>query len=283
MPVATVRGANLRYEIIGERGPWVALTPGGRLALDAVHGLATRIAGNGFRVLIHDRRNCGASDVLLEGEAPEHEIWAEDLYVLLGQLDALPAHVGGGSSGCRMSLRFALAHPEAVRSLLLWRITGGAFAARRLGAKYYGDYIAACEAGGMAAVCETEHFAACIAARPENRERLLAMPPARFIAAMQHWRSHFDRDAAEPVIGASEAELRSIAVPACIVPGNDLTHPRAVGRSVRRFMPAAELHDLTRKDWELDVSPPEEWEALEPGLAAVLAGFLRRREPQAKR
>jgi len=283
MPTATVRGANLRYEVLGARGAWVALSPGGRNGMDAIRPLAQRIADAGFRVLIHDRRNCGGSDLVLDGDVPEHEIWADDLHALLGELDALPAHVGGGSSGCRLSLSLALRHPEAVRSLLLWRVTGGPFAAQRLAEKYYGEYIRAAQQGGMAAVCATEHFAACIAAQPAHRERLMATDPQGFIAAMQRWHDGFLRDADLPVIGATEAQLRSIQAPACVIPGNDLTHPRAVGRSVRRFVPRAELHDLTRKDWDLDVSPPEEWEALEPGMAAVLAGFLRRSQPQEKR
>ena len=70
-------------------------------------------------MLIHDRRNCGASDVVIEGEDSEYEILADDLYELLSKLGALPAFVGGSSSGCRLSLLFALRHPEAVRALLL--------------------------------------------------------------------------------------------------------------------------------------------------------------------
>ncbi len=36
MPLATVRGVTLHYEVIGTRGPWIALSPGGRPALDWV-------------------------------------------------------------------------------------------------------------------------------------------------------------------------------------------------------------------------------------------------------
>ena len=48
---------------------------------------------------------------------------------------ALPACVGGRSSGCRLSLMFALRYPQAVRGLRLWRITGGPYAAERLAAR----------------------------------------------------------------------------------------------------------------------------------------------------
>ena len=32
MPEARVRGVTLNYEVIGDRGPWVAFTPGSRRA-----------------------------------------------------------------------------------------------------------------------------------------------------------------------------------------------------------------------------------------------------------
>ena len=32
MPIAKIRGVDINYEILGERGPFVALQPGGRRA-----------------------------------------------------------------------------------------------------------------------------------------------------------------------------------------------------------------------------------------------------------
>ena len=105
MPVATVRGVDLNYEVLGERGPWVALQPGGRRALAGVKPLGEKLAEAGCRVLVYDRRNCGASGVSFDGGNSENEIWAEDLRALLSQLDALPAYIGGSSSGCRLALK----------------------------------------------------------------------------------------------------------------------------------------------------------------------------------
>lgn len=274
MPLANVRGANINYEVIGTRGEWIALTPGGRLGLEHVRSIAQLLADAGYRVLIHDRRNCGASDVLLDGVEPEHEIWAADLYELLSQLDALPAYIGGRSSGCRLSLIFALWYPEATRALLLWRITGGPYAAEQLAHKYYGEYIAAAQRGGMAAVCATEHFGECIRERPANRDRLMEIDPARFIAAMSHWSSYFGADANKPVIGASEAELGSIKIPACIVPGNDRIHSRRVGENLSRLMLDCELHILMPGEQDVDMSPNEEWIAKQDELAALFGDFL---------
>jgi pimeloyl-ACP methyl ester carboxylesterase len=281
MPLANVRGAKINYEILGTRGEWIALTPGGRLGLEHVRAVARLLADAGYRVLIHDRRNCGASDVVLEGNEPEHELWADDLYELLSQLNALPVYVGGRSSGCRLSLIFALRHPADVRALLLWRITGGPYAAERLAHKYYGEYIAAAQQGGMAAICATEHFMERIRDRPANRGRLMQADPARFIAAMSHWSGYFSDDAGKPVIGASEAELRSINIPACIVPGNDRIHSRRVGENLSRLMPDSELHVLMPDEQDVDMSPNEEWVAKQDELAALFVDFMRRLQSRA--
>jgi pimeloyl-ACP methyl ester carboxylesterase len=276
MPVASIRGASINYEVLGDSGPWVSLTPGGRRDLDAVRYLAEKVAAQGFRVLLHDRRNCGASDVVLEGDDPEYVIWADDLKELLEQLGATPCFVGGTSAGCRLALLTYLRHPEIVRGLLLWRVTGGLFAAQRLAQQYYGQYIDAAKAGGMQAVAESEHFAERIAANPANREKILSTAPERFIAAFEAWRQGFLADADLPVIGATEEALRGMTVPTSIVPGNDLTHPRAVGENDARLIPNAECHILLETERDLDVSPPEDLESVADEHARIYVDFMRR-------
>jgi pimeloyl-ACP methyl ester carboxylesterase len=281
MPLATVRGTTINYEVLGERGIWVALSPGGRRSLDMVRSLGQRMANAGYRVFLHDRRNCGLSDIVIGGEASEYEVWADDLYHLLSQLNALPAVVGGGSSGCRLSLLFALKYPAAVRALLLWRVTGGAFAAERLTENYYGQYIRAARAGGMAAVCALDHFKERIETRPSNRETLMAMDPQAFIAAMERWREQFRRGAELPVIGASEKDLNSITVPTCIIPGNDKTHNHAVAEAAHRMIRTSKLHDLFPGDLDVDLVPPEDWAHKEAEMAAVFVDFLKRSQMKA--
>ncbi len=177
MPIANVRGVNINYKIIGDHGPWVALSPGGRRDISGIEFLAGKVAETGHRVVIFDRRNCGASDVVIDGQDSEYEIWADDVHELLRQLGALPVFMGGSSSGCRTSLLFALRHPEGVRGLLLWRVTGGRFACERLAEEYYGQFIEAAKQGGMAKVCEMEHWKERIDARPQNRDALMKMNP----------------------------------------------------------------------------------------------------------
>ena len=276
MPVATVLGVEINYEVLGERGPWVALQPGGRRGLAAVKPLGQKIAEAGNRVLVYDRRNCGASGVSFAGGNSENEVWADDLNDLLSQLDAYPAFIGGSSSGCRLALVLALRHPAAVRGLLLWRVTGGAHAARQLAHNYYTQFVEVAERGGMEAVCRTEHFGELITSNPANRARLMSMDAKRFIAVMEAWRRSFNAGADHPVIGLSPADLRSLTVPACIIPGNDRVHPRAPGQFAHRLMPNSEYHEVLTEDRpDLDMAM-EEWAAKEGLLAAIFIDFLRR-------
>lgn len=277
MPLASVRGVVLNYEQIGDQGEWVTLSPGGRRSFEELVPLAKLVAAAGFRVLVHDRRNCGASDVLIDGDEPEYQIWADDLYALMRQLDALPAWIGGSSSGARLALAFAMRYPETVRGLLLWRVTGGSFAVNRLARQYYGDYIEAAQRGGMAAVCATEHFGECIRYRPENRDRLMGMPPARFIEVMANWRDQFTSSLDLPVIGASEDQLRSLRVPTSIVPGNDNTHSQVVGETLHRLLPDSELHVLHPEHMDVDLVPYSDWKHREADMADVFVEFMHRR------
>ena len=276
MPIANIRGVDIHYEILGERGPFVALQPGGRRGLSGVESLGQKIAEAGFRVVVYDRRNCGASGIAIEGESENIE-WAEDLHELLARLDALPAFIGGSSSGCRLALLLALRRPEDVRGLLLWRLTGGAYAAERLTNQYYSSHIAAAERGGMAEVRRLDHWAEVAQVNPRAGEILMAMDPQDFIARMTRWRQSFRAGVEHPVIGLSPADLRQMTMPACIIPGNDRVHPRLPGQVAHRLMPNAEYHEVLTEDREdLDIAL-EDWERKEGLLAAIFIDFLRRR------
>jgi pimeloyl-ACP methyl ester carboxylesterase len=279
MPTARVRGLKLHYQVIGDKGPWLALTTGGRRGHQEFVPLAKKLAAAGHRVLLHDRRNTGASDILIEGDEVEEAIWADDLHALLSQLGALPAFIGGSSSGARTSILFALRHPEAARGLLLFRVTGGEFAANRLPEVYYGQFIRAAEAGGMAAVCATEQYRERIAANPANRERLMNMDPQRYIEVMSRWRDNFVAGARLPVMGVTGAELRSIAIPAIVVPGNDKTHSSESGRAAARLIPGAELRELPIADQDVALIPFEQWAPYEDEIARTFVDFMRRAGP----
>lgn len=279
MPVATVRGVHINYEVVGSAGPFIALTPGSRRPYAELVNLSKEIASHGYRVLLHDRRNCGASDVAFDGSASEHEIWADDLYDLAKQVGAAPLYAGGSSAGARLAILFAMRHPDALRGLLLWRITGGQEAVDRLAENYYGQYIKLAQTGGMEAIAKSEHFDELIAARPENRARILATNVGTFIKVMTTWREAFLTAAKLPMVGATEADLNAIKQPACLVAGNDVIHTPATARKAAKLIPNSELHDDVvekcsednlKKDWDR-----QEWREAEPKLATIFADFLK--------
>ena len=197
-------------------------------------GLAQRC-----QVLIWDRRNCGASDVFFGGQGSEQHIWADDLAELLRRLDLAPAWIGGGSAGARCSILTALRHPDVVRGLLLWQVTGGPKACQNLGYNYHVPFEMAALSGGMEAVAQSPFFAERIAANPANRDRLLAMDPEEFARVMRRWNTFFYHRQDTPVIGASESDLATISKPALVFDGNDVIHPREASDAVLRLVPGA--------------------------------------------
>jgi len=276
MPTKQINGISMDYAVLGDKGPWVALSPGGRREKEGVEGLGRRMAAAGNRVVLFDRRNCGASDVSIGAERSESEVWAEDLHALLSELGALPVVAGGGSSGCRLAVLLALRHPEAVSALLLWRVTGGEHACKALAQMYYYDFAEVAEKGGMQAVCETEHFAECIARNPRNRDILMGFTVEEFSRRMRDWAEYFLRDKDLPIIGASENDLRSLCMPACLVPGNDWRHNPSVAVRAAELIPTAEVHDLCKVQRDVDLGPIEDWHEIEDEMAATFTGFLKR-------
>jgi pimeloyl-ACP methyl ester carboxylesterase len=274
MPTMNVRGVNIHYRVIGDKGPWLALITGGRRGFAEFGPLAEKIAAHGVRVLVHDRRNTGASDVVIDGNDGEEEIWTDDLYEMLGKLGARPAVVGGASSGARTSVITYLRHPDAVRALFLMRVTGGEFAAGRLPQMYYGQFIEAAKEGGMAAVCATEQYQERIAANPSNRERLMKMDAQRYISVMSHWLQIFTRGPVKPMYGVTEQQLKSIKVPAIVIPGNDKTHSSVAGRDIQKLIPGSKLLDLELADQDLPLVPFTDWAPQEATIAKACAQFV---------
>jgi pimeloyl-ACP methyl ester carboxylesterase len=160
----------------------------------------------------------------------------------------------------------------------------GQEAVDKLSENYYGHFIKLAEAGGMEAVANTEHFSELIAARESNRERLIKTDVKEFIAVMKAWREAFLASAKLPIVGATEAELNAIKVPACLIAGNDVIHTPATARKAAKLIPNSELHeDVVKKvadDQLLKEWDRQEWRNVEPRLAQIFAAFLKRAENQ---
>lgn len=276
MPVSNIHGVNINWQVIGDHGPWVMATTGGRRGHDEFIPMAQKIARSGYRVMLHDRRNTGASDLWIDGDEGEEAPWLGDMYELMRSQDALPAFFCGSSAGARTSIRFYLKYPQAVRGLLLLRVTGGAFAAGRLPENYYGQFIRAAKDGGMEAVCAMDAWKERFKENPRGRDYLAKLPAEKFIQVFTRWKEIFEAGGKYPVMGVSEEELRSISVPTVIIPGNDNTHSSASGRVARDLIPGSELHQLPITDQDVPLISFPDWGAYEEEIARVFVDFMGR-------
>ena len=276
MPIARINGLDLNYEIVGDDGPPVALITGGRRSYAEFKPLAVRISAAGYRVLLHDRRNTGASDFSIEGKEVEEVVWADDLYELLKYNDALPAFIGGASSGARTAINFCIRHLEGTRALLLLRVTGGEFAAARLPENYYGQFIKMAREGGMSAVCASEQYQERFKENPRNLDKMMKIKVEDYILAMSNWMTLFEEVAHLPVMGVREDQLRSIKAPTIIIPGNDLVHSSASAKVAHDMINGSELHKLPVSDQEIPVIPFTEWKVHEQEIAHTFIEFMLR-------
>jgi pimeloyl-ACP methyl ester carboxylesterase len=275
MPFATIRSVQIFYETFGDHGPWLALNAGGRNSHAEMAPLAKQIAQHGFRVLVHDRRNTGASQMLFEGTDGEEEIWADDLYELMSSLGALPAFFAGSSAGARLSMLMRRRHPEAVKGLLLMRITGGDFAAGRLPTMYYLQFTQAAQANGMEGVCNTAPYQERLALNPSNRDYLMSLNPKDYIAQQQFWLSKFLQGPRSPVMGMENSELEQFNLPVLVVPGNDKTHASANGIAAHQLIPGSELFQLPTSDQDVDLIAFPLWHEFYPLLTDRFVQFMR--------
>ena len=123
MPFAKVNDIQLYYETADYTRPW----EGDAETVVWLHGLhghqlwwhwyQVAFFAQHYRVVTVDQRGHGQSFKPATGYSIE--VMAEDLYQLLHQLGVERVHLGGASMGGMVSLQFALAHPDMVRSLVL--------------------------------------------------------------------------------------------------------------------------------------------------------------------
>jgi 2-succinyl-6-hydroxy-2,4-cyclohexadiene-1-carboxylate synthase len=121
---------------------WEVRERGRGTPLLLVHGFTGRGASWGdharafarrFRVIVVDLPGHGRTATPADPRRASVECAADDLATILRRLDAAPAHVVGYSLGARVALRLAVAHPAAVRRLVLESPSAGVLdpAARR--------------------------------------------------------------------------------------------------------------------------------------------------------
>ncbi len=273
MSTVKIEDGTISYEIIGEGGqPWV-LTPGGRFSKDTpgLRQLAESLAARGKQVLIWDRPNTGASDVVFTGPS-ESEMQADRLAGLLQTLDMTPAVIFGGSGGSRISLLTAARHPEVAAGLAMVWISGGTYGLMGLALVYCGESIRAAWRGGMEAVVKLPEWNEVLERNPANRERFLSLDPRAFIETLERWMEAYCPNPNALVPGMPDDQYPRVTVPTLIFRSgvSDPHHTRATSERLHELMVGSHL-----------VEPPwgdEEWNQ-RSDAASGGTGFLFERWP----
>jgi pimeloyl-ACP methyl ester carboxylesterase len=277
---AVVDGITTRYEIIGSGAPLLLFSPGGFDAtLDkwTTLGVYSRIKiidhlSRQYMCIVFDRRETGES-----GGRVERITWAHYVAQARGLLEHLKidrAHLIGGCMGCCPAAAFAVAHPEATASLLLFWPVGGA--KYRINSHLrFAEHLGYVKQHGLEAVVSLGRsstksfgedprggpwisvlrrdaaFADSFAGLNAERYMLLVAGMARTL---------IDRDTAP---GAEPEDLLRVNTPVLIVPGRDASHATSAARYLEECLPGAQYWDTPVADQTEATAPKRLLEFLE--------------------
>jgi pimeloyl-ACP methyl ester carboxylesterase len=206
-----------------------------------------------YMCVVFDRREAGQSGGRVERVTWSH--YVEQGYGLLKHLRIDRAHIMGGCMGCSSAVAFAVAHPEATLSLLLWWPVGGAkyringhlrFAEHLAYVKQHGlEQVVALAKSGTKAFGEDPRggpWAAVIrrdGAFAESYARQDVERYTQLVAGMV--RTLLDRDTAP---GAEPEDLLRLDIPALIIPGGDASHATSAARYLQECLPKSQYWDV---------------------------------------
>jgi pimeloyl-ACP methyl ester carboxylesterase len=258
-----INGGNIVYEILGESGDLIVLTPGGRFGKDipGLRPLAKALVDGGYRVLLWDRPNCGKSDVQFYGQSESH-MRAETLHGLLSALGVQQCIIAGGSGGARDSMLTTMLYPELVSKLVVWNIVGGVYGTFVLGSYYVVPSILAARGAGVEGVLKVPEWRERIEENPNNKQRFLDLDRDEFLKLMLRWLNAFVSKPGQTIPGVDDEMFDRIRVPTLIIRGgeNDWDHPKRTSLEVSCLIKGSELID---PPW-----PEDAWERASEDRAA---------------
>ena len=281
MPTTLIDGIATRFDVRGNGPPLLMFSPGGfdatleKWSSLGVYG-KTRMLEHLVRhytCILFDRRETGQS-----GGRVERVTWSHYVAQGKGLLDHLgiqQAHLMGGCMGCAPVVGFAVAHPQATLSMVLYWPVGGA-RYRLNGQQRFARHLAFVQQEGLAAVVALAQasgksfgedprggpwaavirsdasFATAYAGHDAERYRLLVAGMARGL---------LDRDTAP---GAEPEDLLQLDIPALVVPGRDASHATSAARYLEECLPLSDY-------WDMPVAQQTE-ETVSARLLEFLAG-----------
>jgi pimeloyl-ACP methyl ester carboxylesterase len=261
LPTVTIDGIATHYELTGSGPPMLMFSPGGFNATAdnwRSHGIYRRLglldqlAGK-YTCITFDRRESGRSGGRVERLGWVH--YAAQGKGLLDHLQIGRAHLMGGCVGCSIVTTFAIAHPEAVSSMVLYSPAGGARYRLAQHARL-GRHLAYVAEQGLAGVVALARagdapftqdprvgpWATVIRRDPEFADAYARRDQDQYAALVAGIaRVMFDRDT---VPGAEPEELMLLDIPALVVPGQDDSHTTSAAHYLRECLPRAEYWDV---------------------------------------
>ena len=273
MAFVTLDGIATRYEIVGDGPPLLMFSPGG---FDATVEKWTTLGiyartrmldalRNHYRLILFDRRECGQSGGRVERVTWMH--YAAQAKALLDDLRIDRAHLMGGCMGCAPVVAFAVAYPQAVRSMVLYWPVGGA-RYRITGQQRFAEHLAFVDEQGLDAVVAIARsegkpfgaeprggpWASVIRIDPDFAEAFAKQDVDRYTLAVSGMgRALLDRDTAP---GAESEDLLRLALPSLVIPGHDPSHATSAARYLEECLPGSQYWDVSPEAQTEDSVPP---------------------------
>jgi len=248
-----VNDGDLFYESAGDGQPVVFLHGFGldsRMWAPQFEALKTA-----FRVIRYDLRGFGQSSL------PPHNGYAheDDLNALLSALGADPAHVVGLSMGGMMALRFALAYPQSVRSLVL---ADSALDGHSWSTDWQARWSGMREAAKAGQLAEAKRrwldhpLFASVRADPLSASLL-----ARMVEDYSGWHWH-NKDTARVPSPAVADRLGEIRVPSLVITGaQDLADFHSIANLLAAKLPAVRRSIIPGSGHMVNLEAPQEFNA----------------------
>jgi len=245
--IAAINGSTIRFEIHGKGIPLV-YTPGGFYPLEKGRLFAERLKTLGYKVLLWDRPNTGASGLLFGGDNL-FQLWADTLCELLRYTELSPAFVAGGSAGGLASLSLACFHPEVVKGLIfmapptddqnMWNfVIHNTFLAPAEMAEKSGMSAALEAQGGMGDLFNWQDQFQRV---PEKKQQLLSMDPVIFANTMRTWAHSLTEGGHPHLAGLNDGQLAAISIPTIIFSGASEDHPPHTAEALHKKLAKSEL------------------------------------------
>lgn len=260
MPMATIEGLPVNYQVQGTGPHLLLLAPGGfdsTIArwsstgvwkeMDALTALARH-----FTVIAYDRREAGASGGRVEPLA--WDVFARQGKALLDHLQVRDAYLLGGCMGVSVALAMAANYPEICRGLMLhWPVGGYRWMLKGRG--FFDRHIAFVREHGLAAAAarapagknfwhdpEAGPWASPIVSSPAFAADYARQDVGQYLETVAAGRDALYGDTMPS--GATGEALTRIHVPSIILPGADASHATSAAWALKELMPNADLWDV---------------------------------------